>query len=98
LNFQLRKDTDKGAEEFNNILENEVIKFNIKHPTYKLDGNSIKNSLREKAKQREGARAGVAVTKKNIGLVEEAVNTLEDRLDKRAEEMAARRKAEKNPQ
>jgi hypothetical protein len=98
LDFQLRKDTDKGAEEFNNILENEVIKFNIKHPTYKLDGNSIKNSLREKAKQREGARAGVAVTKKNIGLVEEAVNTLEDRLDKRAEEMAARRKAEKNPQ
>jgi predicted Fe-Mo cluster-binding NifX family protein len=98
LDFQLRKDTDKSTEEFNNILENEVIKFNIKHPTYKLDGASIRNSLREKAKQRESSRAGVAVTKKNIGLVEEAVNTLEDRLDKRAEEMAARRKAEKNPQ
>jgi len=98
LDFQLRKDTDKSIEEFNSILQNEVVKFNVKHPTYKLDGNSIKNSLREKAKQREGSRAGVAVTKKNISVVEEAVSTLEDRLDKRAEEMAARRKGEKNPQ
>jgi len=97
LDFQLRKDTPEGIENFNNILENEVLKFNVKHPTYKLNGDSIKNSLREKAKQREGSRAGVTVTKKNIAIVEEAVSTLEDRLDKRAEEMAARRKAEKNP-
>jgi hypothetical protein len=97
LDFQLRKDTPEGIENFNKILENEVNKFNLKHPTYKLDGDSIKNSLRERAKQREGSRAGVNVTKKNIAVVEEAVSTLEDRLDKRAMEMAKRR-AEKNPQ
>jgi hypothetical protein len=97
LDFQLRKDTPEGIENFNEILENEVTKFNLKYPTYKLDGDSIKNSLREKAKQREGSRAGVNVTKKNIAIVEESVSTLEDRLDKRAMEMAKRR-AEKNPQ
>jgi hypothetical protein len=97
LDFQIRKDTPEGIENFNEILANEVVKFNLKHPTYKLDGESIKNSLREKAKQREGSRAGVNVTKKNIAIVEEAVGTLEDRLDRRAEEMAKRR-AEKNPQ
>jgi hypothetical protein len=96
LDFNLRKDTPEGIDKFNEILADEVTKFNIKYPTYKLDGESIKNSLREKAKQRESSRAGVNVTKKNIVIVEEAVSTLEDRLDKRAMEMAKRR-AEKNP-
>jgi predicted Fe-Mo cluster-binding NifX family protein len=98
LDFQLRKDTDNGVEKFNEILTNEIPKFNAQYPTYKLDGASIRNSLRERAKQRESSRAGVNVTKKNIAIVEEGVSNLEDRLDRRAEEMAARRKAEKNPQ
>ena len=98
LDFQLRKDTDSGVEKFNEILTNEIPKFNAQYPTYKLDGASIRNSLRERAKQRESSRAGVNVTKKNIAIVEEGVSNLEDRLDRRAEEMAARRKAEKNPQ
>jgi hypothetical protein len=98
LDFQLRKDTDSGVEKFNEILTNEIPKFNAQHPTYKLDGASIRNSLRERAKQRESSRAGVNVTKRNIAIVEEGVSNLEDRLDKRAEEMAARRKGEKNPQ
>ena len=97
LDFQLRKDTDSGVEKFNEILTNEIPKFNAQYPTYKLDGASIRNSLRERAKQRESSRAGVNVTKKNIAIVEEGVSNLEARLDKRAEEMAARRKAEKNP-
>ena len=98
LDFQLRKDTDSGVEKFNEILTNEIPKFNAQHPTYKLDGASIRNSLRERAKQRESSRAGVNVTKRNIAIVEEGVSNLEARLDKRAEEMAAKRKAEKNPQ
>jgi hypothetical protein len=98
LDFQLRKDTDSGVEKFNEILTNEIPKFNAQHPTYKLDGASIRNSLRERAKQRESSRAGVNVTKRNIAIVEEGVSNLEARLDKRAEEMAARRKGEKNPQ
>jgi hypothetical protein len=98
LDFQLRKDTDSGVEKFNEILTNEIPKFNAQYPTYKLDGASIRNSLRERAKQRESSRAGVNVTKKNIAIVEEGVSNLEARLDKRAEEMAARRKGEKNPQ
>ena len=98
LDFQLRKDTDSGVEKFNEILTNEIPKFNAQYPTYKLDGASIRNSLRERAKQRESSRAGVNVTKKNIAIVEEGVSNLEDRLDRRAEEMAARRRGEKNPQ
>ena len=98
LDFQLRKDTDSGVEKFNEILTNEIPKFNAQYPTYKLDGASIRNSLRERAKQRESSRAGVNVTKKNIAIVEEGVSNLEARLDKRAEEMAARRRGEKNPQ
>ena len=97
LDFQLRKDTDSGVEKFNEILTNEIPKFNAQYPTYKLDGASIRNSLRERAKQRESSRAGVNVTKKNIAIVEEGVSNLEARLDKRAEEMAARRRGEKNP-
>jgi hypothetical protein len=98
LDFQLRKDSDEGVEKFNEILSNEIPKFNAQHPTYKLDGTSIRNSLRERAKQRESSRAGVNVNKKNIAIIEEGVSNLEKRLDKRAEEMATKRKAEKNPQ
>jgi hypothetical protein len=37
------------------------------------------------------------MNEKNIPIIEEGVGYLESRLDRRAEEMAARRKAEKNP-
>ena len=44
------------------------------------------------------SRAGVNITKQNKPIIEEATDVLENRLDRRAEDMAARRKAEKNPQ
>jgi len=97
LDFQLRQDTDKGDEKYNDILENEVSKFNTKHPSYALDSDSIYNSLMKKAEQRASSRAGVIMNEKNIPIIEEAVDNLEKRLDKRAEEMAAKRKDEKNP-
>jgi hypothetical protein len=95
LDFQLRQDTDKGDERFEKILEDEVPKFNIKYPSYALDSDAIYNSLAKKAEQRLGARAGVIATEKNIPLIEEATDTMERRLDRRADEMKARR--EKNP-
>jgi hypothetical protein len=98
LDFQLRKDTDEGDRKYNEILENEVAKFNIKHPSYALDEDTIDSSLTKKAEQRASSRAGVTMNEKNIPIIEQGVNTLEKRLDKRVEEMAARRKAEKNPQ
>jgi len=98
LDFQLRQDTDKGDARYNDILENEVAKFNTKYPSYALDSDSIYSSLTKKAEQRAGSRAGVTLTEKNIPIVEEAADKLQERLDRRAEEMAARRKAEKNPQ
>jgi hypothetical protein len=97
LDFQLRQDTDKGDEKYNEILENEVSRFNTKYPSYALDSDSIYNSLMKKAEQRASSRAGVTMNEKNIPIIEEAVENLEKRLDKRAEEMAAKRKAEKNP-
>jgi hypothetical protein len=97
LDFQLRQDTDKGDERFDKILEEEVTKFNTKHPSYALDADAIYNSLMKKAEQRAGSRAGVIVTDKNIPIIEEATDTMEDRLDRRAKEMADKRKAEKNP-
>jgi len=98
LDFQLRKDTDEGDRKYNEILENEVAKFRIKHPSYGLDDDSIHNSLMKKAEQRASSRAGVTMNEKNIPIIEEGVSNLESRLDRRAEEMAAKRKAEKNPQ
>jgi hypothetical protein len=104
LDFQLRQNTDKGDENFDKILENEVAKFNTKNPSYALDADAIFNSLEKKAEQRAGSRAGVIVTEKNIPIVEEATDTLEKRLDARAAEMKQRRlqidlrgMAEKNP-
>jgi len=98
LDFQLRKDTDEGDRKYNEILENEVAKFNTKYPSYALDDDGIEASLANKAEQRGISRAGVVMNEKNIPIYEEGVNTLEARLDKRAEEMAAKRRAEKNPQ
>lgn len=98
LDFQLRKDTDEGDARYNKIIEDEVSKFNIKNPSYALTGDAIYTSLTKKAEQRASARAGVPLTEKNIPIVEEAVSNLEARLDRRAEEMAEKRKREKNPQ
>jgi hypothetical protein len=95
LDFQRRQDTDKADDKFHDILQNEVIKFNMKYPSYALDGDAIVNSLVKKAEQRATSRAGVAVTEKNIKLVRDATDTMENRLDARIEEMKARR--EKNP-
>lgn len=97
LDFQLRKDTNEGDEKFDKILEDEVAKFNAKYPSYALDGDAIVNSLLKKAEQRATSRAGVIATEKNIPLIEEATDVMEKRLDRRAAEMAAKRKAEKNP-
>jgi hypothetical protein len=95
LDFQLRQDTDKGDAKYNDILDNEVSKFNTKYPSYALDSDSIYNSLTKKAEQRASSRAGVTMNEKNIPIIEEGVSNLEKRLDRRIEEMQARR--EKNP-
>jgi hypothetical protein len=97
LDFQRRKDTDEGDEKFDDIIDNEVAKFNDKYPSYRLTRDTINESLKKRAEQRAGSRAGVNVTKQNKPIIEEATDTLENRLDRRAEEMA-RRRAEKNPQ
>jgi hypothetical protein len=98
LDFQRRKDTDEGDAKFDDIIDNEVAKFNDKYPSYRLNRDTINKSLKQRAEQRATSRAGVNVTKQNKPIIEEATDTLENRLDRRAEEMAARRKAEKNPQ
>jgi hypothetical protein len=95
LDFQLRKDTDEGDKKYNEILENEVEKFNKKYPSYALDDDAIDASITKKAEQRATSRAGVVMNEKNIPIYEEGVNTLEARLDRRVAEMKARR--EKNP-
>jgi hypothetical protein len=98
LDFQRRKDTDEGDEKFDDIIDNEVAKFNDKYPSYRLTRATINESLKKRADQRATSRAGVNVTKQNKPIIEEATDTLENRLDRRAEEMAAKRRAEKNPQ
>jgi hypothetical protein len=95
LDFQLRKNTDEGDKKYNEILENEVEKFNKKYPSYALDDDAIDASITKKAEQRATSRAGVVMNEKNIPIYEEGVNTLEARLDRRVAEMKARR--EKNP-
>ena len=97
LDFQRRQETDAGDEKFADIIENEVSKFNKKYPSYALDADSIYDSLLKKAEQRAGSRAGVGITEKNVPIVGEAADKLQDRLDRRANEMAAKRKAEKIP-
>jgi len=98
LDFQRRKDTDEGDEKFDDIIDTEVAKFNDKYPSYRLSRDTINESLKKRAEQRATSRAGVNVTKQNKPIIEEATDTLENRLDRRAEEMAAKRRAEKNPQ
>jgi hypothetical protein len=97
LDFQRRQETDAGDDKFADIIENEVSKFNKKYPSYALDADSIYDSLLKKAEQRAGSRAGVGITEKNVGIVGEAADKMQDRLDRRANEMAAKRKAEKIP-
>jgi hypothetical protein len=96
LDFQHRKETDVGDDKFQDIIENEVSKFNKKYPSYVIDADAIYDSLVKKAEQRASSRAGVTITEKNVPIVGEAADAMEKRLDKRAEEMKARR--EKNPQ
>jgi hypothetical protein len=98
LDFEHRKETDAGDDKFADIIENEVSKFNKKYPSYALDADSIYDSLLTKAEQRASSRAGVAITEKNVSIIGEPADKLRDRLDRRAEEMAAKRRAEKNPQ
>jgi hypothetical protein len=98
LDFQRRKDTDEGDEKFDDIIDNEVAKFNDKYPSYRLNRDTINESLKKRGEQRADSRAGVNVTKQNKPIIEEVTDTLENRLDRRAEEMAAKRRAEKNPQ
>jgi hypothetical protein len=95
LDFQHRKETDEGDDKFQDLMGNEVAKFNTKYPSYALDTDAIIDSLYKKAVQRSSSRAGVIATEKNIPIIEEATDTLEKRLDARAAEMKARR--EKNP-
>jgi hypothetical protein len=95
LDFQHRQETDKGDDKFSDIMENEVSKFNKKYPSYALDADTVIDSLLKKAEQRSGARAGVNITEKNVTIVDDAVTAIEKRLEKREEEMKARR--EKNP-
>jgi hypothetical protein len=97
LDFQRRKENDEGDDKFADIIENEVSKFNKKYPSYALDADSIYDSLLKKAEQRAGSRAGVGITEKNVPIVGEAADKLQDRLDRRANEMAAKRKTEKIP-
>jgi hypothetical protein len=97
LDFQRRKDTDEGDAKFDDIIDTEVSKFNDKYPSYRLNRDTINESLKKRAEQRATSRAGVNVTKQNKPIIEEATDTLENRLDRRAEEMAARRRDEKNP-
>jgi len=97
LDFEKRKGTDAGDDKFDDIIENEVAKFNKKYPSFGLDADAIYDSLLKKAEQRAGSRAGVAVTEKNVSIIGEPADKLQDRLDRRAEEMAAKRRDEKNP-
>jgi hypothetical protein len=98
LDFERRKETDAGDDKFQDIIENEVAKFNKKYPAFGLDADAIYDSLLARAEQRASSRAGVAITEKNVSIIGEPADKLRDRLDRRAEEMAAKRKAEKNPQ
>jgi len=97
LDFQHRKETDAGDDKFQDIIENEVSKFNKKYPSFEIDADVIYDSILKKAEQRAGSRAGVVITEKNVPIVGEAADKLQDRLDRREEEMAAKRRAEKNP-
>ena len=96
LDFQHRKETDAGDDKFQDIIENEVSKFNKKYPSYVIDADVIFDSLVKKAEQRASSRAGVTITEKNVPIVGEAADAMESRLDRRAAEMKAKR--EKNPQ
>lgn len=95
LDFQYRQDTDAADEKFDKILEDEVTKFNTKYPSYALDPDAIVSSLEKKAEQRAGSRAGVIATEKNVPIIEQATDTMEARLDRRAAEMKARREKDK---
>jgi len=95
LDFQYRQDTDAADEKFDKILEGEVTKFNTKYPSYALDPDAIVSSLEKKAEQRAGSRAGVIATEKNVPIIEQATDTMEARLDRRAAEMKARREKAK---
>ena len=97
LDFEKRKGTDAGDDKFQDIIENEVAKFNKKYPSFGLDADAIYESLLKKAEQRASSRAGVAITEKNVSILGEPADRLQDRLDRREEEMAAKRRAEKNP-
>ena len=92
LNVQFKKESEAGDAMFDKIIEDEVSKFNRKYPSYAIDADTIVDSLSSKAERRASAVAGVAITEKSAPLVGTAADKLAERLEKRAEEMAAKRK------
>jgi hypothetical protein len=92
LNVQYKKGTDEGDEVFNKIIEDEVSKFNRQYPSYAITEDTVVKSIEGKLERREGAVAGVTLTEKNVSLVGEAADKLAERLEKRAKEMAEKRK------
>ena len=81
LNIAFKNEND---ENFDKVLTDEVTKFNAKNPEYKIDAEDIKNSLKKQAQMRETAQAGVNITKKNVRLMQEALDNVSEVLERPA--------------
>jgi hypothetical protein len=79
LNLAFRKGRDA---DFDRIVDKEVDKFNTKNPTYKIEAEDIRNSLRKQAELRESSVRGVNLTKKNAILFDEALDIMEKQAEK----------------
>jgi hypothetical protein len=76
-------DKKEDLDKLGQLYEEDVPKFNTRHPEFKITPAQIGDVLREQRKQLATSRAGVTVDKKNLRLFDESVSTMEDRLERR---------------
>ena len=68
-----REFKDKNFKKFSDIVAKDVAKWNMRFPTYNIEGDDIENSIMAKAEQRATSFRGVTLNDKNIPLFIKAV-------------------------
>jgi hypothetical protein len=84
IKIQARKGTDESLDKMIDIIDSEVIKFNGKYPSHRMTISSIREMVTNDLKTRAQSRLGInrEMVKKNIDIVGDVLDNLEDRVDR----------------
>jgi hypothetical protein len=98
IKIQARKGTEESLDKMVDIIDSEVAKFNGNFPSHRMTVSSIREMVTNDLKTRAQSRLGInrEMVKKNIDIVGDVLDNLEDRVDREeAARQAARQAAKK---